>query len=127
MDARAITARPSRNLPVPFLSRGQTPARAPGSTMPAEVSANDQEMWRHSATSCAHCGSPVAGVTDPLAAAYCCQGCRVAAAVISACGLGDYHRMRAQLGPVEPVGTSTAPVDDDVAYAASVVARADGS
>jgi Cu2+-exporting ATPase len=79
------------------------------------------------AIACAHCGTPVPGALDPLVAAYCCAGCRTAADVIKACGLGEYHRLRSGFGAVEPVAATQRPVEDDAAYASSVIARKDGS
>ncbi len=75
---------------------------------------------------CAHCGSPVPGVVDPAQAAFCCAGCRTAAEVIRACGLGDYHRLRASLGTVAPIAIDGEPIADDAAYADEVVMRRDG-
>ncbi len=55
---------------------------------------------------CVHCGQKLAAA-DP--APFCCAGCRGAAAILSACGLTDFHTFRSGVAPLRP----TAPAADD--------------
>jgi len=55
---------------------------------------------------CVHCGQKLTAA-DPVP--FCCAGCRGAAAILSACGLADFHTFRIGVAPLRP----TTPAADD--------------
>lgn len=58
------------------------------------------------ALTCRHCAKPMPAPGD----GFCCAGCRTAFQLITACGLGDFHRQRSGVAPLRPL--------DDTASAA---------
>ena len=74
-----------------------------------------------SARLCQHCATSLA----PADQDFCCPGCQAAHAVINACGLSDFYRLRGQ--SAERITTPSADVSAERdALAAVVVGRKDG-
>lgn len=74
---------------------------------------------------CLHCGNAL-GPNDPVP--FCCHGCQGAHAVLAACGLGDFHSLRAGQAPLRPVAAiaDDAWVDGAAFRTTHERARADG-
>ena len=76
---------------------------------------------------CTHCGLPTTGVENPDGPVFCCSACATAHAMISAHGLGAYHRFPERRSTaVRPSGRAFSDFDHEAFQSRYVTTGSDG-